>query len=324
MLAATVAALLGIAPTACGGDPEPATVAVIVGLDAFGDVVAPLEAALVDAGVRGGVRVADIRLGLGPGRVAGPASIDRAVAEALALDPDVVVALTTPVVEAVLAADPDVAVVFGAVNDPVGVGLVDDLGAPGGRLTGVATSTGAASLDVLVRATGARRVGLVTVTGDPVAGSGADQVRGAVDATGASLVELAVDDPGQLDLVAVRRLLAEVDALLLPPAPFVVQVIGTLAAEAVAAGVPFGLSLAALRPLEGVVVAVAPDTHGLAQQLARRVVAILEGVPAGTIAIDPVDLEVSVDLDAAAAVGVEIPDLVLVEADRVFGRTPAP
>lgn len=323
MIRAALTALLavaGLAPAGCASAPDPATVAVIVGLDAFGDVVAPLEAALADAGVSGGVRVVDVRLGLGPDRVAGAAALDRAVADALALDPAVVVGLTTPVVETVLAADPDVAVVFGAVNDPIGVGLVDDLGAPGGRLTGVATSTGAASLDVLVRATGARRVGLVTVPDDPVAESGADQVRGAVDAVGASLVELALDDPARPDLDAVRQLLGEVDAVLLPPAPFVVQVFDVLAAEAVAAGVAFGLSVAALRPIEGVVVAVAPDTDGLAGQLARRVVAILEGVPAGTIAIDPVDLEVAVDLDAAAAVGVEVPDLVLVEADRVFGR----
>jgi putative ABC transport system substrate-binding protein len=307
----------------CGDDTGRRVVAVVVGLDAFGDTVPLLERALVAAGVEGGVELVEIDLGLGPRDVVTPEALAAGVEELRRLAPDVVVTLTTPVTEAVLAADSELPVVFGAVNDPAGVGLVEDVAAPGDRRTGVATLTGAASLDVVVRATGARRVGMPVAPASGVARSAADQVRGAAAALGVTLVELPVV-PASLDVAALRALLGDVDAVVLRPAPFVVQVREAVAAEAVAAGVPFGLSLGWLRPLDGVVVAVAPDLADLADGLARRTVAVLEGVLAGEIPVEPVEVLVSVDLDVAERVGVAPPPLLLTEADAVFGADVAP
>lgn len=310
--------LVGLAATAgCGGDGEPRVVAVMVGLDAFREAVPPLERELLAAGVQGGVEIVEVELGLGPADLVTDELLAEGVAELLALEPDVAITLTTPVTEAVLAADPDLPVVFGAVNDPVAAGIVDDPSAPGGRVTGVASDNGAASLDVLVRVTGAERVGMLVVPASTVAESAADQVRVAAGGLGVELVELAID-PGAPDAAALGRLLAEVDALVLPPAPFVAAVREQVAAAASRAGVPLGLSLGWLRPLDGVVVAVAPDLDDLADQLARRAVAVLEGVPAGDIPVEPVGTVVSVDVGAAAAVGVAPPPLTLTEADEVY------
>src|SRR6202165_3367872 len=57
-------------------------------------------------------------------------------AELLALAPDVVLAATTPNVEALQRATQNVPIVFAGVSDPVGAGLVASLARPGGNTTG--------------------------------------------------------------------------------------------------------------------------------------------------------------------------------------------
>jgi len=57
-------------------------------------------------------------------------------AELVALAPDVIVAQSTPVVAALKRATSNIPIVFVAVNDPVGQGLVKSLARPGGNITG--------------------------------------------------------------------------------------------------------------------------------------------------------------------------------------------
>src|ERR1019366_7023486 len=57
-------------------------------------------------------------------------------AELVALAPDVIVAQSTPVVAALKQATSNIPIVFVAVNDPVGQGLVKSLARPGGNITG--------------------------------------------------------------------------------------------------------------------------------------------------------------------------------------------
>jgi putative ABC transport system substrate-binding protein len=58
------------------------------------------------------------------------------VAELVRLQPDVLVATTTPVAQAAMRATSTIPIVFIAVSDPVGSGLVASLARPGGNLTG--------------------------------------------------------------------------------------------------------------------------------------------------------------------------------------------
>src|SRR5215831_9717013 len=57
-------------------------------------------------------------------------------AEFAALSPDVILAVTSPAVGALLLATRSVPVVFVQVIDPVGAGFVDSLARPGGNATG--------------------------------------------------------------------------------------------------------------------------------------------------------------------------------------------
>ena len=60
------------------------------------------------------------------------------VAELVAFGPEVIVAATSPAAVAVHTAAPAIPLVFVAVGDPIGVGLVTNLAHPGGNVTGFA------------------------------------------------------------------------------------------------------------------------------------------------------------------------------------------
>ena len=63
--------------------------------------------------------------------------------KAVKLHPDVIVALNTPLVAAVLDETHSIPVVFGLVSDPVGTGFAQSYARPGGNATGFATAVAA-------------------------------------------------------------------------------------------------------------------------------------------------------------------------------------
>jgi len=69
----------------------------------------------------------------GPGN---PATMRKHATELVALEPDVVLALTTAAIGPLLEASRTVPIVFVTVADPVGAGYVETLARPGGNTTG--------------------------------------------------------------------------------------------------------------------------------------------------------------------------------------------
>ena len=69
------------------------------------------------------------------------------LAEAPRLKVDLIVAISTTVAVAAKKAGNDIPVVFGSVFDPVGAGLVTDLARPGGNITGSSSGHGGSGLD---------------------------------------------------------------------------------------------------------------------------------------------------------------------------------
>ncbi|MGY4288309.1 Fe2+ transport system protein FeoA [Bradyrhizobium sp. LM2.7] len=68
-----------------------------------------------------------------------PALADAQAAELAGLRPDVLLAISTPSVEALKRHAPTLPIVFTVVADPVGAGFVQSLGKPGGNITGFTT-----------------------------------------------------------------------------------------------------------------------------------------------------------------------------------------
>lgn len=80
--------------------------------------------------------------------------LNQIAADQVANDVDVIVAIATPVATVMQAATEgtDIPVVFSAVTDPVGAGLVDSMDAPGGNITGTSDALDTAAIMELIKA----------------------------------------------------------------------------------------------------------------------------------------------------------------------------
>jgi putative ABC transport system substrate-binding protein len=102
--------------------------------------------------------------------------IRRHAAELAAFAPDVIVATSSPVVDALQAATRSVPIVFVSIADPVGAGFVDSLAQPGGNATGFTNfeySIGGKWLELLKEI--APRLTRVAVLRDPTIAAGPGQ-----------------------------------------------------------------------------------------------------------------------------------------------------
>src|SRR5215831_2876158 len=109
------------------------------------------------------------------------------VAEMLAMEPDLILASTTPVTAALQKQSRGVPIVFTQVSDPVGQGLVSNLAHPGGNLTGFTSfefSIGTKWLEALKQT--APRVTRVALVFDPKSAPFADLFLGPVEAAAPS------------------------------------------------------------------------------------------------------------------------------------------
>lgn len=234
----------------------------------------------------------------------------------LADDVDLIVALSTVGARAAAAAAPDTDVLF-LVNDPVSVGLVDDLRRPSGRLTGATFRVPAdRTIDLARRALpGVTKIGALYPPSDPSALALAEQARAAAATLGVSLVSATFsgsEDAG----AAVESLRGQgVGAVWVLNSPTTVRHIEPIAAAAAAAA---GLPIISNTTLAAAVVTLGPDTAELYRQMARQALQLLDGVPVSEIPVEnPAEFVVEVNVAAAAAIGLELPAAFVEEADRV-------
>ena len=105
--------------------------------------------------------------------------------------PDVIVAISTPSAQAVVAATKDIPVVFSAVTDPVAAKLVKGWAASGTNVTGVSDLSPLEKHLELIRKVvpGAKRVGVVYSPGEANSVATMEALRKALSAAGMTLVE---------------------------------------------------------------------------------------------------------------------------------------
>lgn len=138
----------------------------------------------------------------------------------IADDVDVIVAVATPTAQTMLSAteDTDIPIVFAAVSDPVGAGLVERMDAPGGRITGTSDGLDANALIKLMLATEPEMdyVGLLYNTAQDSSTAAIAQAKEILDGMGIKYVEKTGGNTDEV-LLAAQALVAEgVDAVFTP------------------------------------------------------------------------------------------------------------
>lgn len=243
-------------------------------------------------------------------------------AELVALKPELILAISPAGSSAVKQATASIPVVFAVVVDPVASGLVASLGRPGGNVTGVTQSI-AESLapkriellrELLPAAT---RIGVLGNSLDP--GSLADQAALAplVKKLGVTLIVADATTPAQFDASVASLVEQKVQAILVANGIAVSRRVRMI--EMTLAGrIPvFGFN----KPMAdaGALLSFGPSIFAQIARSAYLVDKILRGAKPSDIPVEAASLlELVINLNTARALGIAVPQSVLLRADQTL------
>jgi len=246
----------------------------------------------------------------------------RHAAELASLAPDVILAHGAATVGAMLQATRTVPIVFPIVVDPVGAGLVDSLGRPGGNATGfmsIEYSISGEWLELLKQiAPGVTRV---VVLRDPAVGSGTSQFAAIQTAAAALRMEINpvnVRDAGEIERALAAPALSANGGVIVPTSASATlhrHLIITLAARHKLPAVYSERSFVAA----GGLISYGADYIDQYWKAAGYVDRILKGEKPADLPVQaPTKYETVLNTKTAKALGLEVPNVVRLRADEVI------
>jgi putative ABC transport system substrate-binding protein len=233
---------------------------------------------------------------------------------------DVIVAPTTPVARAAKAATNSIPIVFMAVSDPVGSGLVVSLAHPGGNITG-ATDMGidlvGKQLDLLKQVVPhLKRVAALGNPGDTVWELTWGQAQETARQLHIEIFPVLVTTPAELDS-AVAGLGRRVQALLVAPQLFFLVHLKKLIEVATLARLP-AIYEARVQTVAGGLMSYGPSRRIVVANAARSVDKILKGAKPADLPVEqPTEYELVINLRTAKSLGLTMPESVLLLANEV-------
>lgn len=233
--------------------------------------------------------------------------------------PDVIVPISTPSAQAVVASTRDLPVVFSVVTDPVGAQIVRSLEAPGANVTGVSDMAPVADHLALIAemVPAARRIGVVYNPGETNSVSMVKALKDEAGRRGLTVVEAAAVKSADVQ-TAGRGLVGKVDAVYVPLDNTVVSALEGLVAVGVQSRLPV-FAADSESVARGAVATIGFNYRQIGEQTGAMVVRVLKGEKPGNI---PVELgrgsDLVVNAGAAAAMGVTVPESVTARAARII------
>jgi putative ABC transport system substrate-binding protein len=293
-------------------------------------VLSPLSAASAArniAGFRSGLRdlgylegrnaTLEIRYGDGaPKRLAPLAQ------ELVALNPDVLMAGARSGALAAQAATQTIPIVIITADDPIVLGVAHSIARPGGNITGTWFDYDALiskRLEFLKLAVPAlARVGVIVNPGDPTDALTIPRLRAATRALGVTLEQFELRDVNKLDAVTAGIRRAGVQALFVGDGPTLLSARAEITAMVARLRLPAMYGFREFADAGGLMSYGynLPDAY---RQAARLVVKILKGDRPSDLPFErPARYELIVNLKAAKAIGLTIPDSFVLLADEVI------
>ena len=243
-------------------------------------------------------------------------------AELVGLAPEVIVTGSSAAALAVKQATSTIPIVTAFTADPIAAGLAASLARPGGNLTGLSNvmeDLAAKDLELLRSAAPrARRMAILINPGNP---SHAHELRGAQEAARAlrtELLSVEVRVPDEIDGAFVTMRSERAEALIVLPDPLFSQEASRIADLAASYKLPaiygFRSHVAA-----GGLMSYGPDITDSFRRAAVFVDEILKGARPADLPIEqPTKFELVINLKAAAALGLTVPQALLARADEVI------
>jgi putative tryptophan/tyrosine transport system substrate-binding protein len=243
--------------------------------------------------------------------------------ELVALKPEVILSHTTPVTAAVLRETRTIPIVFTIVSDPVGSGFVGSLSRPGGNVTGLINiEASLAEKWVQLLKQVAPKVKRVAVMFNPRTAPYAEYYLTRLNAAAAALEVktflATVSNPGDIDEVVRDLGRDRAGGLIVMTDSFMTvhrkHIIAATARRKVPA-IYFNGDI----PMEGGLISYGVDTVDLFRRAASYVNRVLRGAKPAELPVEqPSKFELFVNAKTAKALGLTIPQAVLLRADKVI------
>jgi ABC-type uncharacterized transport system substrate-binding protein len=247
--------------------------------------------------------------------------IHRYAAELIALAPDVILAVSSPVVTGLQQVSRTVPIVFVAVADPVAAGFVANLARPGSNATGFILFEFAISakwLELLKEV--APSVKRAAVLRDPTNPAGIAQLAAILSiapSLGIELLPIDVRNAGEMERAIATFVQGSNNGLIVPASAFAVvrrELIVALAARYRLPAVYSDPDFA----IDGGLIAYGPNVVDQYRQAATYVDRILKGEKPADLPVQaPTRYDLVINLRTAKTLGLEVPATLLARADRV-------
>jgi putative tryptophan/tyrosine transport system substrate-binding protein len=243
-------------------------------------------------------------------------------AELVQLQPDVVVTTGDPAARAIAKATSTIPIVFASHADPVGTKLVANFAHPGGNVTGVsemAPELAGKRLELLKQAVPVlARVGAIWNGGDQAMAREYGETLVGAEAEGVELQNLTVRTPDELDRAYQTAVAEQLDGIVVILDPLIVQSRNRLVELSTRSGLPT-ISADSGFAAAGGLMAYGPNLVRQTQRAAYYVDRILKGAgPADLPVEQPTTFDFVINLQTAQALGLTIPQHVLLQATEVI------
>jgi len=243
-----------------------------------------------------------------------PALVD----ELIALKPDLIIAEATPAVAAAQKATATIPIILAPASDPIGSGFVKSFTHPSGNITGVANMFGDATTKTLdiIRSVfpNAKKIG-VLISNNPTHPPLAELAVRAAETLGISASRFVAKNPEDLQAAFTQMKAAHCDVVYVladPPRP-------NLPPIALQVGLPTIFQVSSYVTRYAGLMSYGPNIASFFTKAVEYADRIIKGAnPSGLPVEQPTTFEFVINLQTAQALGVVIPERVLLMADHVI------
>jgi putative ABC transport system substrate-binding protein len=243
--------------------------------------------------------------------------------ELVALQPDVILASTTPTTTAVLKQTRTIPVIFATVGDPIGSGFVASFPRPGGNVTGFATvegSLGGKWLELLKEI--APRINQVAFLFNPATATYAEFYLKTFKAAAASLaveaVEAPVHDRSEFETVIAAQARQPNTGLIVLPDAYTITYRVEISSLAARYRIPAIYAWRLFAEVGGLL-SYGVDLNDNFRRAASYVDRILKGAKPSELPVQlPIKYELVINLEAAKALGLDVPFSLQQRADTII------
>jgi putative ABC transport system substrate-binding protein len=234
---------------------------------------------------------------------------------------DLIVAIATQSAQAVVGETKDIPVLFSACTDPLGSGLVESMEKPGKNVTGTSDAVSAEKIMELARriTPEIQKIGALYNSSETNSIAVINDLKEYAQKNGLTVVEATVTNSSEVQQAA-QSLVGKVDAIFSPIDNTVASAMPVVAQVANRAKVPVYVGADSM-VADGGLATYGINYTVLGQETAEMAIEILKGANPGDLAVKSMtEMDIYVNKDTAAAIGITIPEGVLQEAVQVFGQ----